>query len=92
MIAAFGTDGRIVAYDLVPLEDDLEFFPPYFAPPVARAALAKNHPAAARALQDLAGILDDATMQRLNYQVDHDQQSPAAVARQFLRSRGLLRP
>jgi len=90
VIAAFGTDGRIVEYDLVTLEDDIEFFPPYFAAPVARADLAQDYPEASRALYPLAGILDDRTMQRLNYQADHSQQSPAAVARQFLLSRGLL--
>ena len=30
-------------------------------------------------------------MQRLNFEVDHDKRRPADVARQFLRSEGLLR-
>ena len=38
VISAFATDGRIAAYELQPLEDNLHFFPPYFAAPVLRAA------------------------------------------------------
>ncbi len=38
----------------------------------------------------LAGKLDDATMQRLNFAIDHDKRSPADVARRFLQSEGLL--
>ena len=34
VICAFATDGRIAAYDLQVLNDDLRFFPPYLAAPV----------------------------------------------------------
>ena len=36
IICGFATDGRIAAYDLVMLEDDRGFFPPYYAAPVVR--------------------------------------------------------
>jgi glycine betaine/choline ABC-type transport system substrate-binding protein len=36
VICAFATDGRIEAFGLMPLRDDREFFPPYFAAPVVR--------------------------------------------------------
>ena len=37
VINAFATDGRIQAYDLVVLEDDKDYFPPYFAAPLVRS-------------------------------------------------------
>jgi osmoprotectant transport system permease protein len=90
VIAAFATDGRIAAYDLQPLEDDRGFFPPYYAAPVIRRSVLEAHPELREALLPLAGALDDAAMQRLNYEVDEKKRAPAAVAREFLLQRGLL--
>ncbi len=90
VICAFATDGRIAAYDLKVLEDDRKFFPPYYAAPVVRATVLEAQPALAEALKPLAGLLDDAAMQRLNYAVDNDKRKPGNVAREFLRKCGLL--
>ncbi len=90
VICAFVTDGRIAAYDLQPLLDDQQFFPPYYAAPVIRGEFLRLHPEIQMALAPLAGLLDDATMQRLNYEVDEKKRSPADVAREFLRSYNLL--
>ena len=38
----------------------------------------------------LAGLVDDATMQRLNFDVDEKKRRPSDVAREFLEGRGLL--
>ena len=90
VISAFATDGRIAAYDLATLTDDLGAFPPYHAAPVVRSETASMRPGLVEALQALGGRIDDETMQRLNYQVDEDGRRPAAVAREFLESRGLV--
>jgi osmoprotectant transport system permease protein len=90
VIPAFTTDGRIAAYDLVPLVDDRHFFPPYYAAPVVRLQTLHRYPQLKGVLDLLAGKLDDATMQRLNFEVDQKKRRPAEVARQFLRSEGLL--
>jgi len=90
VIPAFATDGRIAAFDLKPLKDDRRFFPPYYAAPVVREATLAEHPELAGVLDELAGLIDDATMQRLNLEVDGHHRSPKAVAREFLRKRGLL--
>ncbi len=91
VICAFATDGRIAAYNLKPLEDDKAFFPPYYAAPVVRAEALRQHPELRDALAPLAGALDDATMQQLNYAVDEGKRAPADVAREFLVSHDLLR-
>jgi glycine betaine/choline ABC-type transport system substrate-binding protein len=90
LINGFATDGRIPAYDLVPLGDDREFFPPYNAAPVVRRSALEAHPELREALGALAGIADDAAMQRLNYEVDEKKRAPADVAREFLEAKGLL--
>lgn len=92
IICAFATDGRIAAYDLVTLEDDKSFFPPYHAAPVVRGDTLSKHPELARLLNRLGGKLDDTTMQRLNLQVDREEnpRKASSVARDFLVSAGLI--
>lgn len=87
VICAFATDGRIAAYDLVMLEDDRHFFPPYFAAPVVRREALDRYPALRRALEALGGRLDDAAMRRMNFAVDDGKEDPAAVVARFLADR-----
>ncbi len=84
VICAFTTDGRIAGDNLRPLTDDRHFFPPYFAAPVIRAVALELHPELKKVLGLIAGKISNETMQRLNYQVDHEKHSPAEVAREFL--------
>ena len=86
VICAFSTDGRISAYDLLPLSDDRRFFPPYVAAPVVRSDFLSSCPEVGKALAGLAGNIDDAAMQRLNYEVNGKGRSPAEVASRFLKS------
>jgi len=90
VICAFATDGRIAAYQLKPLLDNRGFFPPYYAAPLVRKEDLKSHPEIREALAPLSGLLDDTTMQRLNYEVDGKNRPPRAVARGFLKSHNLL--
>jgi glycine betaine/choline ABC-type transport system substrate-binding protein len=90
VISAFATDGRIPALGLVTLEDDLGFFPPYYAAPLVRQELLDEDPAVADVLNSLAGLLDNETMAGLNAQVDVDGEEPEDVARAFLEEQGLI--
>ena len=90
VICAFATDGRIAALDLQPLQDDRGFFPPYQAAPVIRIEVLETHPELRQVLNLLAGILDNATMQRLNFEVDEKKHCPNDVAREFLEGHGLI--
>jgi osmoprotectant transport system permease protein len=90
VICAFATDGRIAAFDLLPLGDDRGFFPPYYAAPVVRTELLDEHPEIRQVLQLLAGLLDDATMQHLNSEVDEKKYQPREVAHNFLGKERLL--
>jgi osmoprotectant transport system permease protein len=92
LIAGDATSGLVSAYDLVMLQDNRRYFPPYDAVPVARSATLLRHPAVRAALEALAGrvTLDD--MRRMNRAVDADRQDPAAVARAFLAQLERKRP
>ncbi|MDA0831677.1 MAG: ABC transporter permease subunit [Planctomycetota bacterium] len=90
VICAFTTDGRIGAYELQPLIDDRQFFPPYYAAPVIRAGVLDDHPEVKDVLDRLAGVLNNETMQRLNYAVDENGRLPKNVAREFLIERELI--
>lgn len=91
VICAFATDGRIMAYGLKKLVDDLRFFPPYQAAPVIRGALLRDHPELLDVLSLLEEGIDDRTMQRLNLEVDGNKRAPAEVAAAFLREKGILK-
>lgn len=89
VISAYSTDGRIPAFNLQVLEDDLQFFPPYQAAVVIRAATLQRYPELRAVLRLLEGRIDDATMQRLNYAVDEQKRAVPEVAREFLEQLGL---
>lgn len=84
VVLGYSTDGRIASYDLVMLEDDLHFFPPYDASLVAYESLLREHPELKPVLMKLIGKIDTRTMQKLNYRADHDLIEPDKVAEEFL--------
>lgn len=90
VISAFATDGRIKAYKLKVLDDDKQFFPPYYAAPLVRSETLEEHPELTALLNSLAGQIDDAVMSEMNYKVDKGGKSPAQVAGEFLKKKGLL--
>jgi glycine betaine/choline ABC-type transport system substrate-binding protein len=90
VISAFATDGRIPALGLVLLEDDMNYFPPYYAAPVVDSELLEQNPDIADILNQLSGQIDDATMADLNFQVDDGGMEPVDVARGFLEERGFI--
>jgi osmoprotectant transport system permease protein len=90
VVDGYSTDGLLAKYDLVVLEDDKRFFPPYEAAPLVSARLWRDSPAAVAALSQLGGRIDVATMRELNRRVEVDGQPVAAVARDALREMGLL--
>ena len=83
VLTAYTTDGRLDALDLRILEDTEHVLPPYDAMLLAGEHLTKNTHAI-EALRALEGTITLKAMQRMDYAVDHDHQSPAAVARDFL--------
>lgn len=82
--AGNATDGQIDELDLVRLDDDRSFFPPYRAAPVVRQAALKRHPALREALRRLAGRISTAEMRSLNRRVDVDGEGYRKVAHDWV--------
>lgn len=84
VIDAFTTDGLLRKFNLVVLEDDKNFFPPYNAIPLVRGDTLKEYPEIEDILNKLGTYLTDEVMQDLNYQVDELGNSPEQVAINYL--------
>ncbi len=84
VIAGDATAGLIAGLDLVALEDNRHYFPPYAAAPIARAATLLEHPQVRTAIERLGGRIDARAMRAMNYAVDVERRDPAHVAREFL--------
>jgi osmoprotectant transport system permease protein len=84
VISAYSTDGRIAAYDLLILEDDLHVIPPYDAIVLGSERLVSEAPQLADRLRALEGVLDAETMRQMNAAVDLEGKSPGQVALQWL--------
>ena len=89
LIAGNSTDGLIDALDLVILEDDLRYFPPYDAVPLIRTEVAEAHPEVREALRMLGDQITVPEMRRMNYRVDGEREDVKMVVREFLESKGL---
>jgi osmoprotectant transport system substrate-binding protein len=87
IVAGNSTDGLIAARDLVVLEDDKHYFPPYEAVPIVRPDALNRFPGMDAAIKELAGKISDQEMRRMNYAVDGEHRDTAEVAREFLQSK-----
>lgn len=90
LIVGSNTDGLIAALDLVVLEDDAHYFPPYDAVPIVRRECLEQSPGIAAALDRLGGRIRAEDMRRMNYAVDGEKKDAAVVAREFLTQNRLL--
>lgn len=90
IIVAYTTDSLPAEYDLVFLEDDKNFFLPYYAVPVVRNEILEEYPEVADALNRLAGELDEETIAELNRQVEVEGRLPEEVSKTFLTQRGYI--
>ncbi len=86
----FTTDGRIIALDLVLLEDDRSFFPKYNPALIMRKDFADAHPQVTEVMAPISAMLTDEVMTELNRQVDVEGNEPAEVARDWLVSEGFV--
>jgi osmoprotectant transport system permease protein len=89
VIDGYSTDGFIVRYDLVVLEDDRRFFPPYEAAALLSPGLQRDSPAAVAALTELSGLLTEVDMRRLNRRIEVDGIPVSRVAAAALLNLGL---
>lgn len=84
VVLAYTTDGRLEDYNLVTLEDDKQFFPPYDASLVASNEILDKYPELEDTLNKLVGNIDQETMRNMNYEADVKMKEPSIVAKEFL--------
>lgn len=102
MIAGNSTDGRIAALDLVQLEDDRQYFPPYEAVFMIRRDVKDWAPAGLEETQNLkpgplmslisklAGAISTDEMRKLNYEVDGAKRDKKNVVHDWLARKGFV--
>jgi len=78
---SYATDGRIKKFDLVNLEDDAVFFPPYYCVPNARIDCIEKHEGLAEALSELNNLWSDEDMQMYNLMVDEGEDAKSVAAK-----------
>jgi osmoprotectant transport system permease protein len=84
IIAGDATAGLIKGLDLVQLDDNRHYFPPYDAAPVARAETLLRYPALRAALERLRGRISAADMRAMNYAADVEHRDIRQIVRAFL--------
>jgi osmoprotectant transport system substrate-binding protein len=86
IVAASNTDGMIRKMNLVVLQDDRGYFPPYDAVPIVRQDTLQQQPEIGTALGSLVGRITADAMREMNYAVDGNHQDAAVVVKQFLKN------
>lgn len=90
VIDVFTTDGLIEEFDLEILEDDKNFFSPYYAVPLVRRDTLEKYPELQACIELLSGQISDEVMMQLNYKVDVKGEDPEKVAHDFLVEKGYI--
>ncbi len=86
VIEVYSTDGKITEYNLKILDDDLNFFPQYFALLFYNKRL-EQYPKTLAALQKLENRLDNKLMQKMNAAADLDGKSFVKIVHDFLKKK-----
>jgi osmoprotectant transport system substrate-binding protein len=89
LVAGNSTDGTIESLNMVALEDDRHYFPPYEAVPLIRRATLDQHPEVREAIGALAGKISEEEMRHMNFAVDGEHRDPADVVREFRKAKGI---
>ncbi len=91
---AFGeattTDGRIISQKLTTLQDDKNFFVEYRGALTMRETTLKKYPALAQIIAPVSKKLTNAEVTKLNSKVDVEGEDPQDVAKDWLKSQGLI--
>ena len=86
LVAGSATDGLIPVLNLVVLEDDKQYFPPYEAVPIFHQQTLINYPQIRKIVTELSGMISEKEMQKLNYLVDSEEKSSREVVKNWLNS------
>ena len=91
VVNGYSTDGMISTLKLKRLRDDKSLWPPYYVVPVIRREALEANPKIGEVLNRVSALLDETTMAQMNYLVDGEKQEPKDVARDFLKTKGIVK-
>lgn len=89
VINVFSTDAKLKELDMVVLEDDIGFFPSYFAATLIRKETLEKYPKLEMVLEKLTGAISNEEMIEMNYHVEVEKKDPKTVASDFIEKKGL---
>ncbi len=91
VIVSYRTDGLLQKYDLVLLEDDHNFFPPYVLFSMISEKAMEKYPELLDAAMILDHTITDEEMQAMNYRGAQENIEPEQIAREFLIEKGIIK-
>ena len=91
MNVCFSTDADLASGDIVMIEDDLHFWPPYHLAPVVRTEVIEEDKKIAEVLNEVSKHLTTESIQVLNARVDVEEVDASIVAKEALIEWGLLK-
>jgi osmoprotectant transport system permease protein len=89
LIAGNSTEGRIARLDLVQLQDDHHYFPPYEAVYIIRRDSLNRSAILQQVINMLANRISTDEMRQLNYEVDGNKKDSKEVVRQWIATKKL---
>lgn len=89
-ITAYTVDPQVAEENLVVLEDDKTFFPPYDASIIARHDMVDEYEEIADILDSIVDLITTEEMTELIYEVEMNERSSNEVAVEYLQEKGLL--
>lgn len=91
VIDVYTTDALLQKLDLVVLEDDRHFFPPYYAVPLVRDEIIEKYPEIVPIIEELQNVLNDKVISSLNHKVENLGKKPNEAALEFIEEYELLK-
>ncbi len=91
LIDAYSTDAELAQYNMTVLKDDKHLFPPYQGSPMMREETLKKYPELKNILEKLSGKISDEEMSSMNYRVSVKGEKAEDVAREYLKSTGIIK-
>lgn len=90
LVDAYATESEMETYHLIQLEDDKGLFPPYQGAALIKNETLETYPELKSILDQLGDKITDKEMREMNYAVDAEDRSEAAVAHDYLIKEGLI--
>lgn len=87
----FTTDGQLAESNVRVLEDDKQFYPSYVCGNVVRNEILEKHPELKDILKKTNNLISEEEMAQMNNLVESKGQDPKEVAKDFLKTKGLLK-